>query len=302
MAWRRATLPTTPRRSLHLVPPVALQHWVRVQPRQLLAHGNDANVVMVVDAAPASAPYARRALVLKLVLDARDTQREDAMLRRVQALRDGLPLHLLRGASGVVRFLGSQHGVPWRRATAIAIAMEHVAGPSLFDIVSSARQPLASCDVAHYGGQVAAALAFLHRHGVAHRDVKPENVVVEARTGRCVLVDFGFACPTGACDTFPGSPEYAAPELFVGATYDAAAADAYSFGVVLHVLATLRPLFTRADGESLHDMGLRVVRDKPDLTGLARPVAQLVARLLDKTPGARPSMAAVAAHKFFSSK
>lgn len=303
MAWRRATPPATPRRSLHLVPPVALQHWVGVQPERLLQHGNDANVVMVVSAAPAIDPHARRTLVLKLVLDARHTQCEDAMLRRVQALRDGLPPHRLAGAEGVVGFLGSQHAVQWRGATATAIALEWVAGPSLHDIVTSARRPLCRADVARYGGHVAAALAFLHRHGVAHRDVKLENVAVDARTRRCVLVDFGFACPTGQrCTTFPGSPEYAAPEVHIGVPYDAAAADAYSFGVVLYVLATQHLPFVRADGESMRALSLRVVGDKPDLTRLARPVAQLVARLLDKTPGARPSMAAVAAHKFFCTK
>ena len=59
-------------------------------------------------------------------------------------------------------------------------------------------------------------LAAAHSRRVAHRDVKPDNVLIDA-TGWCTLTDFGIAVQTDKQVPAPGTPEYMAPELWNGA-------------------------------------------------------------------------------------
>jgi serine/threonine-protein kinase PknK len=91
------------------------------------------------------------------------------------------------------------------------------------------------------------ALHTLHRFGVRHGDVKPENVLLDEQ-GRAVLIDLGCAAPLGhAASTLAGTPGYLAPELSQGQPADARA-DLYAFGVMLRELgapAALQPLIAR---------------------------------------------------------
>jgi serine/threonine-protein kinase PknK len=78
------------------------------------------------------------------------------------------------------------------------------------------------------------ALAFLHRLGLRHGDVKPENILVD-QTGRGVLIDLGYAAPIGARELLGATPAYLAPELVRGESADERA-DLYAVGVMLREL------------------------------------------------------------------
>lgn len=85
------------------------------------------------------------------------------------------------------------------------------------------------------------ALAYAHRHGIVHRDVKPENIYLEAATGRALLADFGVARPMdaepGAAGELTGdgiavgTPTYMSPEQLDGPVVDGRS-DLYSLGLV----------------------------------------------------------------------
>ncbi len=96
------------------------------------------------------------------------------------------------------------------------------------------RGPLAAQEVARIVQQVAWGLAHAHARGVVHRDVKPDNILLERESGRAVVTDFGIAGGDAAvtpADGEPlGTPLYLSPEQAAGASGDARS-DLYALGV-----------------------------------------------------------------------
>ncbi|TMK95793.1 MAG: serine/threonine protein kinase, partial [Actinobacteria bacterium] len=149
--------------------------------------------------------------------------------------------------------------------------------------------------------QVARGLAFAHEHGLVHRDVKPQNVILNG-DGRAKVTDFGIArsldvqgvTQTG---TVLGTSNYIAPEQASGEPVDQTT-DVYSLGVVLFELLTGEVPFP---GESFVAVAMRHVSEPPPNVLDVRPevparVAHAVGRALQKDPAARfPTMDAFAA-------
>ncbi|KAG6902889.1 hypothetical protein C0995_010059 [Termitomyces sp. Mi166 len=107
----------------------------------------------------------------------------------------------------------------------------------LFDLVETFPQGLPANAIRSYLGQIADALFFLHSHGIVHRDVKDENVVLGPK-GRCILIDFGSSglVKKNGWDTFSGTLDYAGPEILRGERYYGKEQDVWAFGVVAYVL------------------------------------------------------------------
>jgi serine/threonine protein kinase len=121
------------------------------------------------------------------------------------------------------------------------LVMEHVEGRSLRHLMRERIPAAQALDVAR---QVAAALEVAHGRGVVHRDVKPENILVDAQ-GRAKLVDFGLARLPGDAErrlTRPaqvmGTLHYMAPEQYENPRAADHRTDVYSLGVVLYELLT----------------------------------------------------------------
>jgi serine/threonine-protein kinase len=173
------------------------------------------------------------------------------------------------------------------------LAMEPVAGSDLARYTRLPRllpEPL----VLRLCERIAQALAYAHRQGVVHRDVKPANVLIDWSRDAVKLADLGLARAddSGLTGTgiVPGSPAYMAPEQLAGAV-PTPRSDLYALGVMLfQLLAGRLPYEGVSMGDWLRHVADPVVPDlqhfRPDLPV---DVAALCARLLAKRPADRPA-------------
>jgi serine/threonine protein kinase len=146
--------------------------------------------------------------------------------------------------------------------------------------------------------QLAEAIAFLHAHGVVHRDVKPSNVMITPE-GRVVLLDFGLAIDgrsdaTLDHDLIVGTPGYMSPEA-IAMRKPAPASDWYSFGVMLYQALTGQRLFNGANAAELIDQQLRVTPPPASVVvpGLPEELCSLADRCIDRDPERRPEAAEI---------
>jgi serine/threonine protein kinase len=152
-------------------------------------------------------------------------------------------------------------------------------------------------DVTAIGVKLAGALESAHRHGVLHRDVKPENVLVSS-LGEPVLADFGIARIVGnerltASGGITGTLATLAPELLEGGD-PSPASDVYGLAATLWHLLRGSPAFVRRTEETLVSVIARIITEPPPnlvTYGVPQPVATILEAGLAKAPGDRPPTA-----------
>ncbi len=161
----------------------------------------------------------------------------------------------------------------WREPDCAFLVMRWFAGGSLEDDLRAGPWGLAAAR--QLLEQIAAALATAHRQGVVHRDIKPANILLDENK-QAFLSDFGIArylgspLDSGQPDFSPSSPEYAAPEQFLGEPATPLT-DIYSLGIVLYELLTgAHPFHDRGSGELQAPI--------TDYCGLADNVAGVIRR------------------------
>ncbi|MEM7112058.1 MAG: tetratricopeptide repeat protein [Chloroflexota bacterium] len=123
------------------------------------------------------------------------------------------------------------------------------------------------------------ALAYLHRRGILHRDIKPGNILVADGTVR--VLDFGLAAAKGEAHESVGTWQYTAPEILLeGAATEAA--DLYSVGVLAYELFANEHPFDVYDPEFID----KVLYDPPDFSkmGVSEALTAVIAKLLHKRP------------------
>ncbi|MER5194170.1 protein kinase domain-containing protein [Streptomyces sp. NPDC002755] len=173
------------------------------------------------------------------------------------------------------------------------LATEYVPAPSLAEWVA-AHGPLPRTALLSLAAELCGALQAVHQAGLAHRDVKPGNILLARDRPR--LIDFGVA--RAADDSrhthlgvSVGSPGFLAPDQAVGGVA-AEPADVFSLAAALVYAAIGRGPFSRA-GEQIPVASLmyRVVHEEPDLAGVPPELVPLLTACLAKDPAARPTAA-----------
>ncbi|WP_409484708.1 protein kinase domain-containing protein [Arsenicicoccus dermatophilus] len=181
--------------------------------------------------------------------------------------------------------------------TTAFLVMELLSGPSLEELVQD-EGPLPVDQALEYAQDTASALGAAHRAGIVHRDVKPSNLMLDAR-GALKMVDFGIArldqartSRLTATAMVIGSAPYLSPEQATGGIASPQS-DLYSLGCVLMALLTGEPPFEGEHALAILHQHLSATPPRPsDLRpGVPATVDDLVAQLLAKRPEERPASA-----------
>jgi serine/threonine-protein kinase len=170
------------------------------------------------------------------------------------------------------------------------IAMEYIEGESLADIIKQ-RRNLPLTEKISLLEQVCAGLAFAHKAGIVHRDVKPANIMID-REGVVRVLDFGIARIEGSAmtqdGTMMGSLNYMSPEQMLGKPVDQRS-DVFSVGSVAYELLCYHQAFKGNLNDGLLH---RLPHEDPPLLKELEPsvplvIEQIVMRALEKDPGRR---------------
>lgn len=154
----------------------------------------------------------------------------------------------------------------------------------LYDIIE-VKKDMTEYEAKYIYFQVAAAITHMHRHGIVHRDIKDENIIVD-KEYFVKLIDFGSAAwvKDGPFGVFVGTIDYAAPEVLNGQPYEGKAQDVWAMGVLLYTLLFKENPFCSVD--EILDGEVKF----PQFTDLSVQGLELIKKILVTDVNKRPTM------------
>lgn len=188
----------------------------------------------------------------------------------------------------------------------IYLILELVGGGDVFDRIIQTNG-LDEREARHYFQQIIAAVYYCHMRGIAHRDIKPQNMLLGTETpARLRVSDFGLAnlaertpdgTVQGLMQSLCGTPDYVAPEVIADGGYDGFKADVWSLGIVLYVMFASRPPFQH---EQIPVMFERIRRCEYSMDPKIPPgAAALIRKILVLDPAQRATLQTIIADPWF---
>jgi len=195
----------------------------------------------------------------------------------------------------------------YRESGVYYLVFELVTGGELFDEIVT-RTYYNEKDASECIRQILESLKECHRNGIIHRDVKPENLILESRTPNAPvkLTDFGLAVmaePTPTFYGFAGTPGYLAPEVCFRDPYDKPV-DVWATGVILYILLAGYPPFWHDDTQQLYEQIKAAQYDfpSPEWDTVTAEAKDLINRMLTRDSKKRITVDEALAHPWIAKR
>lgn len=177
------------------------------------------------------------------------------------------------------------------------MVMEHAAGGDLVSHIEKVGR-LQEEETRRIFAQMVCAVNYCHENSIAHRDIKPDNILLDGK-GSVKLCDFGLAIKVTSGQRFKGfcgTLEYCAPEIFTDVEYDAQANDIWSMGVVLYTMVTGRFPF---EAKTYSQMKEKMLSPKYSIPPTLSPnMTNLIVQLFTVDPDQRPKICDIVQHQW----
>lgn len=212
----------------------------------------------------------------------RNTEFRERLVREVRSARSVGGFHTAQVVDA-----DTETEQPW-------IVSAYIPGPSLFTVVNE-HGPLTEPSLRVLAAGLAEGLLAIHRAGLAHRDLKPTNILVDSEGPR--IIDFGVALPAEdthitRTGTIVGTPAYMSPEQASDdPNLSGPASDVFTYGTVLHYAATGRNPFQAAT--VMASLARLLMADPEVSPELPSDLAEIIAGCWQRDPEQRPNLAEV---------
>ena len=182
----------------------------------------------------------------------------------------------------------------------IYLIQEYIQGKEFLEYLNK-KGKLKESDACKFFHQIISGLEYLYQCGIAHRDFKPENILLTNDNQILKIIDFGLSntykqgqlLKTGC-----GSPCYVPPEMIKEEKYDGALADIWSAGVILYLMLCGKLPFYDDDNQILYEKILEGKYETPD--HLSKDVLDLLSKILEIDPKKRINFEGIKSHPWFS--
>lgn len=170
------------------------------------------------------------------------------------------------------------------------LIMEFIEGKSLDSLITE-KKKLKFKEILKISEAILPAVGYMHENGLIHRDLKPDNIILEKETGRVVIIDFSIARDIlkGAHAVekgyIPGTPPYMAPEQFIEKIVPGI--DIYSYGVILYQMVTGEVPF---DGKTLEIMEAHINKPVPDIREKSPGAPVRMQKIIEKAMAKEPRL------------
>ena len=182
----------------------------------------------------------------------------------------------------------------------IYLIQEHIQGKEFMDYLTK-KGKLKEIEACKFFHQIISGLEYIHQCGIAHRDFKPENIIIKNDNTILKIIDFGLSNSyknNQLLQTACGSPCYAPPEMIMEQKYNGALSDIWSSGIILYLMLCGKLPFFHEENEIMYQQILSGKFDLPNY--LSDNAKDILSKILEIEPKKRLNFEEIKKHPWFN--